>query len=90
MKNFVSETHENTDKSKDSKDKRKKATGEEMSPVENMHQCNMDKAAAMVLSNIEDIEEAIQESQEAKRQQYLKECMPYVEKLPVSQWMKMH
>lgn len=42
MKNFVSETHENADKSKVSKDKCKKATGEEMSPVENMHQCNID------------------------------------------------
>ena len=42
VKNFVTETCENTEKSKTSKDKCKKATGEEMSPVENMHQCNMD------------------------------------------------
>lgn len=42
VKNFVTETCENTEKSKTSKDKCKKATGEEMSPVENMHQCNND------------------------------------------------
>lgn len=42
VKNFVSESHESTGKSRVPKDKCKIATGEEMSLVENMHQCNND------------------------------------------------
>ena len=42
VKNFVSESRENTEKSGSSKDKCKRCTGEDMLPVENIHQCNND------------------------------------------------
>ena len=42
VKNFVSESRERSEKSRVSKDKCKMVTGEDLSPVENMHQCNDD------------------------------------------------